>query len=436
MGMKNGFSPYISKKIPLKETDVITLFSRGIWENVDEGEMLDVLSETADDPREAVDLVEELLLSRQPPDLENYTFAAIYVNKVFEDPNRKKRIKKIIIISIIVGILLIAIILILFFWTRHRNQLRADMDDHLARVVMHIEHNNFPGALTDAQEAQALARRLRDRDTLADIDRYLQLIEAVILGDQRLDEGRYQEAQDAFLRAQGYSMFVDKLGYDDISGRLAITEEYINFFALMELGDNLVILGQYEMALALFTEARALASALFFADGRQKALDAIADVHERMVRADEAAAAEDAAAQQTAQEQAAAALAAAELLAQGDRHFADGDYIAARAFYQMALEMYQDLEDRAGITTAAARIALADSRLLDREAQEALAADFAAQGDRHFTDGRYLEALRYYTMARQIYDHLGIIWRVTQMDNQLELVRQAIEREEQTWFAA
>jgi len=433
LGQKNGFSPYISKKIPLKETDVITLFTRGIWENVDDSELVDVFAETGNNPREAVDIVEELLLFRQPPELENYTFAAIYVNKVFEDPNRRKRIKKIIIISIIVAVVLIAVALILFFWMRHRQQLRTDMEDHLTRVVMHIEHNNFPGALTEVQGAEGLARRLRDQDALAEIDAYLQFIEAVILGDTRLDEGRYQEAQDAFLRAQRESVLMDRLGFEDISRRLEITEDYINFFSLMELGDSLVMLGNYEMALTIYNEARAQASSLFFSAGRQQALDAIADVHERLTRADEreaaAAGAVEAEREAAAAERAAAIAAAAELMAQGDREFAAGDYIAARAFFQMAREMYLDLDDQTAAATAATRIALAESRLASREEQEAAALEFADLGDWFFNQGNFRTAQRYYTLARQIFSDLNIAWRVTQMDTQLELVRQALEQD-------
>ena len=441
LGQKHEFKPFISKKIPLKASDIIALLSRGIWENVNDGELSDVFSEAGDDPQEAVDTVEELLLSAQPENLENYTVAAVYINRVFEDPNRKKRIKKIIIISVIVAVVLIAVILIIFFWTRSRQQIRADMEDHLTRVVTHIEQGNYTRALTDAQEVDALARRLRDRDVLAEIDLYMQLIEAVLFGDTLLEDGRYGEAQDAFRRARGYAIEAG-IGYVDVTRRLALIEEYVHFFSLMELADSLMALGNYEGALFHYNAARVQASDLFFSAGRQQAMDAIADVHVRMMRADERETAASNAAEaereaereeerQAAAERAAVAMAAAELIAQGDREFAAGDYIAARAFFQMAREMYLDLNDQTAAATAAARIALAESRLTNREEQLAAAVEFAANGDRHFADRNYREAQRYYTLARQIFIDLGITWRVAQMDNQLELVRQAIENENQ-----
>ena len=102
-----SFHPYLSRKIRLQDGDIITLYTRGIWENVDEGELADVFSEAGDEPSEECDKVEDLLLSRQPEDLEDYTFAAIYIDKVFLDPKRKKRIRKAVIISVAVAAVLL-----------------------------------------------------------------------------------------------------------------------------------------------------------------------------------------------------------------------------------------------------------------------------------------------------------------------------------------
>ena len=44
LGQKN-FKPVVSKKIKLVENDMIALYTRGIWENVDEAELDDVFAE-------------------------------------------------------------------------------------------------------------------------------------------------------------------------------------------------------------------------------------------------------------------------------------------------------------------------------------------------------------------------------------------------------
>ena len=56
-----------------------------------------------------VDNIEDLLLSRQPENLDNYTLAVIFVNKVYQNPEKRKRIKKIVMITVIVVIAAIVI---------------------------------------------------------------------------------------------------------------------------------------------------------------------------------------------------------------------------------------------------------------------------------------------------------------------------------------
>ena len=124
---KENPRPFISKKIKLADGDIITLYTKGIWENVDEGELEDVFAEAGDEPMEECDKVEDLLLSRQPQNLDNYTFAAIYIDKIFVDPNRKKRIKKIIILSVVILVIELVIGLLIYFWRKYRRQKREDM---------------------------------------------------------------------------------------------------------------------------------------------------------------------------------------------------------------------------------------------------------------------------------------------------------------------
>ena len=125
LGQKN-FSPAISKKIKLVETDMIALYTRGIWENVDEAELDEVFADADNEVQNTVDNIEDLLLSRQPEDLDNYTLAVIFINKVYRNPQRRKRIKKIIIICIIV-VLVIAVVCAVI-WYLHRKKVRR-MED-------------------------------------------------------------------------------------------------------------------------------------------------------------------------------------------------------------------------------------------------------------------------------------------------------------------
>ena len=51
LGQEHDFHPFISKKIKLTDADAVALYTRGIWEHVDEGELKDVFSEASNEPQ-------------------------------------------------------------------------------------------------------------------------------------------------------------------------------------------------------------------------------------------------------------------------------------------------------------------------------------------------------------------------------------------------
>ena len=89
----------VSKKIKLCDKDVFVLLTRGIWENCDAKEIEEAL-EGVHEPKQVLDDVEDIILSKQPSDLQNYTIAATFADKVYINPERKKKIKKAIMIAI------------------------------------------------------------------------------------------------------------------------------------------------------------------------------------------------------------------------------------------------------------------------------------------------------------------------------------------------
>ena len=74
----------------------MALYTGGFWEHVDSGEIDDIFREASNEPQESLDTLEDLLLSRQPAQLKSYTIAAIFVNKIYRDPERerKRRLKQ------------------------------------------------------------------------------------------------------------------------------------------------------------------------------------------------------------------------------------------------------------------------------------------------------------------------------------------------------
>ena len=82
LGENNLSKPYVSKKIKLADGDAFALLTKGIWENCDAKEIEDAL-EGAKEPKDVTDSVEEMILSKQSKELENYTLALTFVEKAY-----------------------------------------------------------------------------------------------------------------------------------------------------------------------------------------------------------------------------------------------------------------------------------------------------------------------------------------------------------------
>lgn len=456
LGQSSGFAPYVSETIKLKESDIITLLTRGIWEHIDDGELQDVFGDTTDDPQESVDIVEELLLSRQPENLDNYTIAAIFINQVFHDPKKRKRLKKIIIIAAIVLAVAVIIVVIVLLYQRDQREKREAMESALDNAVVFIGHDNYTKALSEAEAAYELAEKVKDKEKQADIDDYIKLAESILKADELLKNGDYTGAQEAYLTAQEYAMRLNQVGLTYIEKKLELTREYMRFYDFMELGDTLCELGENNGALEQYRQARDLASALFYPDGKRQALDGIERVYAQMTdeeaaqqkkadaeqaaekaKTDEAketaaqAAAKDAETKEKEEKQKAdEAGSADELLSQGDGYYGQGEYGQAKTYYQLARNKYSKLQDSTGVTMADSKIKLADQKLAEIADQKKLVEGYVKKGDDAFAAKDYVEAKKYYNLAKQLYQNMNAVTQAAAVEEKLENVIAAVEKQE------
>ncbi len=420
---KEKFAPYVSKKIKLADGDIITLYTRGIWENVDEGELADVFAEAGNDPVEECDKVEDLLLSRQPAELDNYTFAAIYIDKVFNDPNQRKRIKKIVTIAIIVLVVAIVIGLVIFLWRRDRRQKQEDMEQYFSNVEAYMEDNNFIRAKEECEKALELAQKLRDTEIENKYNSYLICLEAVIGADETYDKRNYTEAKEAYLKARVRVKYTDNTGLDYIENKLLQINEYEQVFDNIELGDSLLERENYELAEEKYLEAKKKAAAIYFDDGKQQALDALNKLYDEWGAAKEELEKEN-------EKQAADEVSAAELVNQGDEAYAQGDYDGAMVFYLIALEKYTKLEDTVKIALLNKKIIAlnekqeeVESRMEEAKALEEQARLFEEEKD-------YEQAKIQYQYAKAIYEELGKDNKVNEIQGCIDIIDSKIAKDE------
>lgn len=420
---RKRFNPFISKKIKLVNGDIITLYTRGIWENVDEGELADVFMEAGNEPLEECDKVEDLLLSRQPKNLDNYTFAAIYVDKVFIDPNRKKRIKKIVIISLVIVAAVLIIALVIFLLRRDRAQKTEDMEQYIANMEIYIEDNNFIRAKEECEKVLETANKLRDKEMEEKYHSYLICLEAVISADDSYEEGDYTEAKEAYLKARARVRYADNAGLYYIEDRLSQINEYEQVFDSISLGDSLLTHANYELAEAKYLEAKKKASSIYFEEGKQQALDALDALYEEWSAAKEEAEEKNA-------QQAAAEVTAAELVKQGDETYGQGDYEGAMVFYLIALEKYTGLEDTVQIAFLNKKIVALNEKQEEVEARVEEAKVLEEQARLFAEEKDYEQAKMQYQYAKAIYTELGKDNKANELQGNIDIVDTKIAREE------
>lgn len=421
VGQGKGFAPAVSGKIKLENGDILSLYTRGIWENLDSGELDDVFSEAKDEPKESLNDIEDLLLSKQPGTLENYTFVAIFIDKVFSDPDRKKKRKKVIIICLIVALILLVAALAVWIVRMLHRQLVEDMSRKYSDAIEYIQDNNFIRAQEEAEKALAVAEKLRDRKYIQEISDYLKLIEALSSADSYYADGKYQDAQAGYVTAKERSRYADHVADAYIDQRLADIVTYLSVYDYIQLGDTLREQGDYDRAEEKYLQAKQLATSVYFEEGRKEAMAALEELYSNRQEAEEAM-------NQQAAETAAATVSAAQLAAEGDKAFAEGDYGSANVYYAMAIEKYQGLGDNAHAELIQSKLDACTEKAEENKKKEQQAEEYVNAGNEQTAAGNFMEAKKQYLFAKNIYRELGMDDKVREMDGLIAVLDVEIEQ--------
>lgn len=423
LGQEKEFHPYISKKIKLANTDAIALYTRGIWENIDEGELGDVYAEASNEPQELVDNVEELLLSRQPENLGKYTFVTLFVNKVFTDPNRKRRIRRVITTIAIVLVIVAVVAVVLAIIHSRRARKREQMEQGYLDTIEYIQIDNYARAQECCKDALKYADDLRDRGMTKQLGDYQKLIESVLAAQEHMDGKRYTDAQRAYREAAARSVYVDSIGLDYINERLALTADYISVYDLIGLGDVLAQNLQYDKAEEKYLEAKAVAGKIYFDDGRKSALEALEKLYEDQ-KAEKEAEEADRKEQQSQQES------GANYVTQGDVAFAQGSYEEARVYYLSAQQLYSDMGDQAQHDAVAEKLRTTEEKIEEKELLKEEAQGYVQEAEEAAAADEYVSAKKYYLLAKDVYASLQMTDKVEEITRKMERLDIKIDEQE------
>lgn len=413
-GQPEVLNPQVSRKIKLLDGDIFTLITRGVWERCDAGDIRAALDSAENDPQLALDGLERLMLDPYPDELDNYTAAVIFVDKVFADPNRRKKIRRIVTVCIVALVLLVGLIVLLTILHNNREAKRKDMNTAFLSAVEYVGDDNYPRAAKELETTLSLAKELRDNDFVDNANTYQKLVDAIGNADDLFASGDYEGAQSAYLTALDRSRFTDNYGQAYTERKLTAVGSFLSVRDLIALGDTLTAGGRYSQAEIKYMDARRLATGIHDADGRQQAIDALQNMYDLRDR-------EDAADKDAAEQKAQTLQEAADMEASGDKATAEKDLVSAKLYYDIAYERFTALDDTGAMERIdRKRLSLANTQA-QNEAQAAAADKLVSEGNTYYDRGNYVDAKVKYIQARNIYSRLQDDTALTDVLSKIEL---------------
>ncbi|MBU5677847.1 serine/threonine protein phosphatase [Alkaliphilus sp. MSJ-5] len=441
LGQDEVIIPYISSKISIKKGDIIALTTKGIWENIDDGELIDGIAD-AKEPQEAIDNIEDMLLVKQPQNLENYTLAVIFIEKIYENPQRRQKIKRIIF-TLIPIILILAIIFLAFYYKRKQkiHQIN-EMNYYIENAQVYAESNNFIRANEEYKNALSIAQKLRLMDDRDRIDKFYKTTEAIINADELLQQENYQKALEEYLLAKEKSYYADNLGRSYIDNQLNYANDHMKVLHLMELGDRKQNLEDLAGAKEDYRLARDLAYNIFFTGARQEAQDKLNQIHqletekekeaEAMAKeAEEERKQEEQTEEQAAKERLEDQLNGIETSKKGDISYSLGNYHDAKMYYTIAKELYQKAQAYSLANQIEEKIQLTEKKIQNEADSKAKAARYEKDANDQFEAGNLNNAKMLYMFARDIYQEIQLHKDIERMDEKIKVIDDLLKEKNQ-----
>lgn len=489
LGQPEKFKPEYSKKYKLKDGDILLLATRGIWEHIGTAEYLDAIEE-AKEPEEVCGAVEEVLLSRQLPELENYTIACLFLDKLYQNSAKKKKLKKL---ALAIGIPVLVLCLIggITQYLRNKSN-QKQIEQMLERKesgIQFFEEESYTRASKEFTEALSLAQKIRYRKGSAtakeveELEAYDRLVQLLVDAEQQMEKERYADAVRKYELAEKQAKEILSISEEEEAYLKKQKEEAKSYYDIQDLltkGDNEYAIENYEEAIEAYTEAARKASALYAAEERKMAAEKLsavktdvrakeqeelkkqaADWKEEAEQQKEKGNQEEAAKSyekakelyetagddETAKEmkEAVKAMQTEEeesqkeekkqqgdrLVLSGDRSYEAGDYKAAATAYLEAIEAYAAAEEKEQRAAAEAKLLLAEDKNTALAKQKAQAELYILHAEKKSSLGDSKAAEVLYGLAEEIYLECGLTSEAGAMKQKRETLAEETEQKEE-----
>ncbi|MGG4394569.1 serine/threonine protein phosphatase [Paenibacillus thiaminolyticus] len=329
MGRPDGFEPFVSKKVPLSDGDVLLLCTPGLWEEVHRLEMLDAIEE-AKEPEDFTDTLEDVLLSKQRGTVNNYTAVAVYVNKAFkEDPKKKwRQLKKWLIALVILAVAGGGAIYLYAKEVSRKAEAATNMIEFQQNADTYMKEGDYAKAVNEYSEARNMAKRLKDRYHRDLFDKKQRLMQLMVDGDGFFKERDYAKALDKYIKAQEEAKPYKEFNHKELEEKIERTNLYMQIMSWVQEGDMKFETQDYVGARSSYQRARRAAIEEGFVDGEKDIRKKLEDAEEKV----------------TGLKKEKRLLEGDKLEKKGDQQFAAQDYVGAIDAYSAAQQIYQEID--------------------------------------------------------------------------------------------
>ncbi|WP_166241082.1 PP2C family protein-serine/threonine phosphatase [Paenibacillus turpanensis] len=333
MGKPGAFRPQVSGKVKLQDGDTMLLCTHGLWEGVHPVELLDAREE-ADEPEQLIDMLEEILLSKQRKTVNNYTGVAIFANKIYKVEPKKRDIKKWVRTAA-----MILIPMLLFgggavYYKIKSAEVKAEtvaaMIEHEQNGDKEMEEGDYGSALKEYSEARIASNRLKNKVQTKLISDKQNVADLVVAGDKFFKEGEYEKAVERYQKSLEEAKPYKSFNMSGVEESIKKAQTYLVILGVMKQGDVKFEAKDYAGARQLYEEAQKQATMAAFEQGGQQISAKIAAVDKELVQV------------KVGEQQAKGE----ETEKQGDKQLEAQEFAKAIATYTIAQNMYKE----AGLT--------------------------------------------------------------------------------------
>lgn len=263
LGQPGRFTPVISAKRKLEDGDIFILLTRGVWENVGDAELIDAI-EGVSNPEEVCVGLEDVILSQRLDNVENYTIASVFVDKVYNNPKAGKY-KKYIKIGISVVAAVCAILFSVFMMQYQKNKQNiSKMEKYKAKGIEYLQDYNYLSAEEQFNKSYEYSENVKAKEGSANgrkvkcIEQYDKLSENLKMAMEAMQNGEYKKAGSLYKAALEIANHLKEEYGEDISTYIAGIQSYQDFSLHMYQGTESIKSGNYEDAVDSLDKARNL----------------------------------------------------------------------------------------------------------------------------------------------------------------------------------